>query len=187
MTGTRYKFPNSLGAGEFEAAEERTTRIAFDLPDLDDFLWLPRTILTPCRPAMPAEPDPGVYRIGERVCIRLDYRVTAQWLIVGLLPGDWVHRWADWPELWEWHGGPHVEIHTLVPLPVAATVLPWRGESSYGTPLLVKVGTTGEVDIVIGDQTNLDECAGASCDPGRARALALAIVTAAQRVEEGAC
>ena len=120
----RYKLPDALGGGEYEATSHLIgdaspyDRVAFDVPGVGRVV-LPTDACTPVPPPIPAEPEPGVYRAWrpgweERgVVIVNDGEDGGNWGVVG----DIV--WRSWEDFVRQLGlgGPGVVIRKLQPAP----------------------------------------------------------------------
>lgn len=133
-------------------------------------LLVQRQWLTEVPPPIPAEPEPGAYLIGDRLCVRSGNRLRAEsWIIVS----DDGHDYTDWVGVWEWAGGPDVSIVPLVPkVDWPTALLPW-----VDGPFAVRVREDGTNCSVQLDHTFRN--AVMVMTPRRARAMAAALLTAA--------
>jgi hypothetical protein len=82
-------------------------------------ILVPTAALTPVD-TTPAEPEPGAWLIGEKLCVRPEVaNVLCRWLNLDDC------EWYLWEDLWRNVGGPDVPIVRLVPEPPAVE-LPWE-------------------------------------------------------------
>lgn len=126
---TRFKLPEVLGGGEFEALTEFWTkvgpegqdiRLRFSIPNVG-LVDIPKHVLTEVPPPIPAEPEPGAYLIGEVLVTGYARRDEVRWLYADSIG---VLMTVLWAELWEKLGGPDVTIRRLEPAPPTVE-FPW--------------------------------------------------------------
>jgi len=175
---TRYKLPEILGGGEFD-------RDAVNGPvlgvDYFEFLLagvgrisVPGNACTEVPPSVPAEPEPGAYHIGGKICVRAwVHQSILRWFAVD--EGIW---WT-WPGLVEHLGGPDVPITALVPA-LPEVELPWSlmgGMRERPWSLGVDISLDGRVAV----STTVDQRGGiVMVYAVVAEAMAAALLTAAR-------
>lgn len=119
---TRYRLPEALGGGEFEASEVHAQKAGF--VSGEHVVWIPVAWLTKVEPPLPPEPPLWAVVVDKHERV---------WQHVSDGRGEWTCTVADlgaeWDELQE-----YAPLVRLVPDPAAGVELPWdRGLWSVRT------------------------------------------------------
>jgi len=178
----RYKLPEALGGGEYEALTDYRSkagddwRFRFRIPDVG-LVDVPAESLTEVKPPLPPEPPVG------SVVLDQNGRV---WQSRAGRPGpDSVSQWQSvmgGQQPWTYVGT--LKPTLLVPDPFAEPVeLPWEDASTMGTPIGLKISGHDEMSLDFGHPGARFPTTGVLLNGYRARRLAAALVAAANEME----